>query len=238
VANDSPRWGLPAPDEDDPVEGWLQIAALRDDLEALLGSALRVPNAAARTALGVALGTGGARLLVVQDDTSQPYLWLGASWLALGGSGGGGGGGGGGGTGTRGRWAATTAQDVASGGSVVAAFGSDLETSPDWSKVTRGAGHGFRAQRAGVVSGALNLRYATTTANGVRDVHVRKNTDYVGSSGGSAVAGQPRHHSVAILPQPIAEDDEIWVDLFNGTGATRQLEPNGGQWVQLSLVLT
>lgn len=226
------RWGLTSPDKDDPPEGWLQIQALSDDVEDALGKALSVADTAERTALGIAIGTGGKGLTVLQVDTGQPYMWLGASWLALSGASGGGGGGS-----SRGRWAATTAQDIASGGSVVAAFGSDVETSDDWLKVTRGAGHGFRAQRAGVLRGALVLRYATTSVAGVRDVHVRVDTDYVGSSGGGAVAGQPRHHSVAILPTPIDEDAEVWVDCFNGTGSTRQLEPNSGQWVQLSLEL-
>ncbi len=228
------RWGVPYPEKYERPEGWLQLKAVADHLEANLGHALEVADTAERTALGTAIGSGGRGLLVLQVDTGQPYMWLGASWLAIGGSGGGGGGG----TGSRGRWAASSAQNVISGSSVVAAVGSDLESSPDWTKVTRDDGHGFRAQRAGVLSGALVLRYATTTASGVRDVHVRVGTDYAGSSGGGAIAGQPRHHSVAILPRPIAEDDEVWVDLFNGTGGTRQLEPNGGQWVQLALELT
>jgi hypothetical protein len=229
------RWGVPYVSKDDPPEGWLQGQALAEFLEANLGHALEVDDEAERTALGTAIGAGGRGLLVLQVDTSQPWLWLGASWLAIAGPGGGGGGGGG--TVSRGRWAASSAQSVASGGSVVASFDSDVETSPDWVKVTRAEGHGFRAQRAGILRGALVLRYASTTASGVRDVHVRVGTAYVGSSGGGAVAGQPRHHSVAILPTPIAEDDEVWVDLFQGTGAPRFLEPNGGQWVALSLEL-
>lgn len=228
------RWDVPYPVKTDAPEGWVQLKTLADYLELNLGHALEVDDAAARTALGTAIGSGGRGLLVLQVDTSALYCWSGTVWLGPYGAGGGGGGG----AGSRGRWAASSAQNVITGESVVAAFGSDLEVSADWLKVTRGDGHGFRAQRAGILSGALVLRYATTTAAGVRDVHVRKNSDYVGSSGGGAVQGQPRHHSVAILPQPIAEDDEVWVDLFNGTGGTRALEPNGGQWVQLSLVLT
>lgn len=236
---DTTRWGLTYPGQDDTPEGWLQFGELAGDLDRALGRALPVADAAARTTLGAALTTSDRGLLVLQDDDDTWWGWTGAVWLQLAGagSGGGGGGGGGGGTSSRGRWAANTAQDVANATSVVARFGADLEASADWVKVTRGDGHGFRAQRAGVLRGALTLRYATTTASGVRDVHVRAGTDYVGSSGGGAVAGQPRHHSVAIVPQPIAEDTEVWVDLFQGTGTTRQLEPNSGQWVRLTLEL-
>jgi hypothetical protein len=228
-------WALSYPGQNDQATGWLQLQDLAEDAEAALGRAYPVANAAARTALGVVLGVGRAGFLVLQVDTGAAWMWSGTVWLALAGSGGGGGGGGG--SVSRGRWAASTAQTIASGGSVVAAFGTDVETSPDWIKAVRAEGHGFRAQRAGVLRGALTLRFASTTASGVRDVHVRVGTEYVGSSGGGAVAGQPRHHSVAILPTPIAEDDEVWVDCFNGTGAPRSLEPNGGQWVRLSLEL-
>jgi hypothetical protein len=230
----TPRWGIGYPSQDDPPEGWLQLEAMAGYLDDALGRALPVVDAAARTALGATLTTDDRGLIVLEDLTDTWWGWTGVAWVQLAGAGGGGGGGG---TSSRGRWAASSAQDIASGGSVVAAFGSDIEASPDWLKVTRGAGHGFRAQRAGVLRGALTLRYATTTASGVRDVHVRAGTDYVGSSGGGAVAGQPRHHSVAILPTPIADDTEIWVDCFNGTGTTRQLEPNSGQWVRLVLEL-
>lgn len=229
------RWGISYPSQDDSPEGWLQFEDMAGDTDDALGRAYPVADSTARAALGATLTTGDHGLIVLQDSDDTWWGWTGVTWVQLAGAGGGGGGGGG--TSSRGRWAASTAQDIANGTSVVAAFGSDVETSADWVKVTRGAGHGFRAQRAGVLRGALTLRYATTTASGVRDVHVRADTDYVGSSGGGAVAGQPRHHSVAIIPTPIASGAEVWVDCFNGTGTTRQLEPNSGQWVKLSLEL-
>lgn len=231
----TPRWGLDYPASTDRPEGWTQLAALALDADGALGRALPVADAAARTALGATLDTTDRGLFVLQDDTDTWWGWTGSAWVQMAGAGGGGGGGGG--AGGRGRWAATVAQDIATGTSVVAAFGADLESSTDWVKATRAEGHGFRAQRAGVLRGALTLRYASTTAAGVRDVHVRVDSGYVGSSGGGAVAGQNRHHSVAILPTPVASGAEVWVDCFNGTGATRQLEPNGGAWVQLALEL-
>lgn len=231
----TPRWGIEYPSRDDPPEGWNQLQAQAVDLDALLGRALPVADAAARTALGATLTTGDRGLIVLEDSTDSWYGWTGAVWVSLAGAGGGGGGGGG--AVGRGRYAASGAQTVATGVSVVAAFGSDLETSADFVKAVKAEGHGFTTARAGVLRGALTLRYASTTDSGVRDVHVRAGTDYIGSSGGGAVAGQNRQHSIAILPTPLPIHTEIWVDLFNGTGAPRQLEPNGGQWVKLSLEL-
>ena len=228
------RWALEYPGRDDRPEGWLQFESLAGDVDAALGRALPVADAAARTALAATLTTGDRGLIVLQEDTDAWYGWTGSVFTSLAS---GGVGGGGGGVGSRGRWAATSAQDIANGVSVVAAFGVDLESSADFVKATKGNGHGFTTQRAGILRGALTLRYASTSASGVRDVHVRAGTAYVGSSGGGAVAGQNRHHSVAIIPTPVADDTEIWVDCFNGTGATRQLEPNGGAWVQLALEL-
>lgn len=228
------RWGLVYPERFDPPEGWLQLKALADGLEAVLGSALEVADTAARTALGTAIGVGGRGLVVLQVDTSQPYMWLGASWLALGGAGGGGG------SSSRGRWRQTgTAQSIPNSADTVVRLDSDALTTPDITKITSGAGHGFRFERAGVLKGSASVRYATTTAVGVRHAHVvlGENADYL-ASGGGGDAGQPVPISLSIGPVDVAEDDVLSVRCFQGTGAPRNLEPNSGAWVHLELELT
>lgn len=230
------RWGLTYPTENDPVLVWLDIQTLAENAEAALGRAFPVADEAARTALGVALGAPGAGFLVLQVDTGQPYMWLGATWLAVGG--GGGGGGGDGALPSLGRWGGTAAQAIPNADATVVSFPTEITATPDITRETASPGHKFVLQRAGRLSGSLVIRYATTTAAGVRDVHVLANgTQYLGSSGG-AVAGQPATHSVAIEPVDLAEDAEITVEAFQGTGSTRTLEPGAGsRWVRLTLEL-
>lgn len=232
---DTDRWDLSYPTESDQATGWLQIQDLAEDVERALGKAFPVANDAARTALGVALGVGGAGFLVLQEDTDAPWIWTGAVWLALAGSGGGGGGGG---TGSLGRWGGTAAQPIPNAAGTIVSFPTEIVAHADIVRETAAPGHKFVLQRAGRLSGSLTLRYATTTAAGVRDVHVLANgTDYLGSSGG-AVAGQPATHSVSIDPVDLADGTEITVEAFQGTGGTRTLEPGAGsRWVRLSLEL-
>jgi hypothetical protein len=118
------------------------------------------------------------------------------------------------------------------------AFGSTARDTPDIVKGSLGAGHGFIFQRAGVLTGTATLRYATTTANGVRHAHVvlGDNAVYLGSGGGGE-AGQPVPISMSFGPYDVAEDDVLSVRCFQGTGAPRSLEPNSGQWCHLELEL-
>lgn len=231
------RWGAPYPVKDDPPEGWLQIQSLAEFLDDELGHALELADAAERTALGTAIGSGGRGLIVLQVDTAQPYMWLGASWLALAAAAGGGGGG----AGSRGRWRQTgTAQPIPNAADTVVRFDSDGLTTPDITKITSGAGHGFRMERAGVLTGTANVRYATTTATGVRHAHVviGDNADYL-ASGGGGEAGQPVPINLGFGPVDVAEDDVISVRCFQSTGAPRNLEPVSGaaRWVHLEMEL-
>jgi len=229
------RWGLSYPSENDQAQGWLQIQDLAEDAEAALGRGFLVADETARTALGVALGVGGAGFTVLQVDTGQPYMWLGSAWIALGG---GGGGGGGSALGSLGRWGGTAAQPIPNADDTLVSFPTELVATPDIVRETAAPGHKFVLQRAGRLTGTLTLRYATTTAAGVRDVHVLANgTDYLASSGG-AVAGQPCTHSLAIDPVDLADGTEITVEAFQGTGSTRTLEPGtASRWVRLALEL-
>lgn len=230
------RWDLSYPGENDQATGWLQLQDLAEDVERSLGRAFPVANDAARTALGLALGSGGAGFLVLQEDTDAPWIWTGAAWLALAGSSGGGGGGGA--LGSLGRWGGTAEQAIPNADDTYVSFPSELAATPDIVRETLAPGHKFVLQRAGRLSGVLTLRYKTTTAAGVRDVHVIANgSQYLGSSGG-AVAGQPATHSVAIDPVDLADGTEITVEAFQGTGGTRTLEPGAGsRWVRLALEL-
>lgn len=231
---DTSRWSLTYPEKTDRPEGWLQLKTLADDVEAALGKAYSVADTAARTALGTALGVAGRGFIALQVDTGQPYMWLGGSWLALGGAGGGGG------VSSRGRWRQTgTAQSIPDSADTVVRFDADTLTTADIVKSTSGAGHAFTFQRAGVLRGSVTVRYATTTAAGVRDCHVvlGNNADYLASSGG-AIAGQPRTHSMSIGPVDVADDAVLSVRCFQGTGAPRNLEPNAGAWVHMELELT
>lgn len=232
----TPLWAITYPTESDQAAGWLQMQDMAEDAERSLGKAYPVANEAARTALGIALGTGGKGFLALQEDVGQLYAWLGSAWLGLGSSGGGGGGGGA--LPSLGRWGGTAAQPIPNADDTLVSFPTELASTPDIVRETSAPGHKFVLQRAGRLSGALVLRYATTTAAGVRDVHVLANgSQYLGSSGG-AVAGQPRTHSVAIEPVDLADGTEITVEAFQGTGSTRTLEPgSGSRWVRLALEL-
>lgn len=232
---DTARWGITYPTGDDPVNGWLQMQEIAEDVDGKLGRALEVADEAARTALGVAIGAGGRGLTVLQVDTGAPWMWLGSAWLALAGSSGGGGGG----TGSLVRYRAASAQQIPNSTDTVVAFGTATATHPDITRTTVSAGHGFRFERAGVVSGVAHVRYATTTASGVRHAHVvlGDNADYLGSGGGGE-AGQPVPAVVPFGPVPVAQDDVLSVRCFQGTGGTRNLEPaTGGRWVHLAMEL-
>lgn len=232
----TPLWAATYPTENDQAVGWLQLQDLAEDLERVAGMAYKVANEAARVALGVALGAGRDGFLALQVDSGQFYGWLGAAWVALGGTGGGGGGGGA--LPSLGRWGGTASQPIPNADGTIVSFPTELAATPDIVRETEAPGHKFVLQRAGRLSGSLTLRYATTTAAGVRDVHVLANgSQYLGSSGG-AVAGQPATHNVAIDPVDLADNTEITVEAFQGTGSTRTLEPGAGsRWVRLSLEL-
>lgn len=234
----TPLWAITYPTESDQAAGWLQMQDIAEDLERVAGTAYKVANEAARTALGVLLGAGRDGFLVLQVDTGQFYGWLGAAWVALGG-GGGGGGGGDGALASLGRWGGTAAQSIPNADAAIVSFPSVLQATADIDRVASGSGHKFVLQRPGRLRGTLTLRYATTSAAGVRDVHVLANgTQYLGSSGG-AVAGQPATHNVAIEPVDLADNTEITVEAFQGTGSPRVLEPGAGsRWVRLALELT
>lgn len=157
---------------------------------------------------------------------------------------GGGGGGGGGSSGDGGTWRAATAQTItatASGPGSPVLLG-DPDGSP--AGVTAsvfGTGTKFVLTSAGLWVGQFVGRWATTTVAGVRDFAV-----YCDRTGGTAtdealsgpnpqtVTGQAKGGNWSIaryLPAGTA----IVVYAYNGTGSTRALEHNGGQWVALDL---
>jgi hypothetical protein len=230
------RWALEFQSLDELPDGATLGEELAGDVDAALGRALPVADAAARAALVATLDVGDRGLWILQDDTDAIYLWTGALTLGPFSAGGAGGT-----LGSLGRWAASSAQPIPNNDDQAVLFATDLATTPDIVRSTVGGGSAFTLQRAGRLSGAATVRYATTTAGGVRDVHVIATVGgsptYLGSSGG-AVTGQPATHNIAVHPVDLPDDAVITVECFQGTGAPRNLEPGtGGRWVQLALEL-
>lgn len=142
-----------------------------------------------------------------------------------------------------GRWYATGAGQsiplTASGPGTVCAFGTE-GGSPAPTGVTRtteGSGHKFELLTSGLWHAAVTLRVASAAAAGEMSTHIR----YGPTTFDTVLAGDGgRREGLARMMNPgsaryLAAGTKLVVQVYNGTGATRTLEPDSGNWVQLDL---
>lgn len=234
--------GIPYPEDSDEVNVPADMREMAEFLNPRIYSAARGVSSARPTLTAAERG-----YLLDESDTGEMVRWNGTTWVGTGGSGSGdGGGGGGGGSGAvfGGRWKAATAQSI---GATVSGPGSEIAfaTNPDdvdgVTKATLGSGHVFTLTAAGLWTGGLFGRFASTPATGVRDFGL-----YCDRAGGSAfnealtspqpqtVAGQPKGGNYG-FSRYLPSGTKIVAYAYNGTGSARLLEHNGGEWVSLDM---
>lgn len=155
----------------------------------------------------------------------------------------GGGGGGGGGTVLGGRWFATGAGQsipaTVSGPGTVVAFGSaGADPAPTGiTRTTEGVGHKFELLTSGLWHAGVTLRVASSATAGEVSVHIRYGPttfDTVLLGDGGRREGLARMFSPS-KSRYLAAGTKLVVQVYNGTGAGRTLEPNGGDWVQIDI---
>lgn len=220
------RWALPYPVETDEPDGAGQMQALAEALDGHLGKAIPIANAAARPASP----TRG--LIVHQDDDDGFYGYTGSLWTPLSGSSGGGGGS----TASAHYTAGSTAQSIPTTADTVVAFGTEGDADALVTRAVQDAGHVFTLESAGIWAISTTVRYATNPAGGERAVSLRTVGGLTLAHAGGAQPGLPATYSLACT-RYLAEDTQIIVVCYQGTGAGRLLEPNSGAWVQISLAL-
>lgn len=177
-------------------------------------------------------------LLIFETDTGLLMIWDGDSWNAIVTPAAGGGGGGG--TTAHAQFSAAAAQSVATG-NVACAFGTTDTASTAVTRATSGAGHQFTLNTSSIWAISATARYASTSATGERYAGIH----LPGASGGTPLAGSgsnpptnnPTTLNVAVT-RYFASGTAVIVNLFNGTGSTRVLEPGtGGGWVRINFAL-
>jgi hypothetical protein len=234
------RFDLTYPEQLDEPDGPAQIQALAEDVEGWLSRAFRVANASARATLGTALGSAGYGFLVIETDTKLPYMWNGTTWLGLTGSGGGGGGGAAGGA----TFTQTSAQSIpntASGpGTIVSLPGGSAGSLIE--RTAQGSGHKFELLASGLWSADAQVRIATTSTAGEVSAAIRYDPAGGSNFDRSLAIDGGRREGLARTLQPgkrryLEAGTTLAVFVYNGTGSTRQLEPNAGDWVNLDLWL-
>lgn len=228
------RGALPYPDDADEVNVPADIRELAEAADPYLFSADRKTSATRPT-----LTADDHGYLLDEEDTGNLVRWNGTTWVVVGG-----GAGGGGGDAFGGRWKAASAQSIPatlSGPGTPVAFGTDPSSSSGVTKTTYLAGHMFELTAAGLWTGGLIGRWASTTTGGVRDFGI-----YCDQAGGTSftealtgpqpqtVTGQPKGGTWPI-GRYLPSGTTLVVYAFNGTGSTRSLEHNAGEWVSLDL---
>jgi hypothetical protein len=154
------------------------------------------------------------------------------------------GGGGGSGTVVGGTWRAASSQSIAataSGPGSPVALATPVASPTGVTSATSGTGHVFTLGSGGLWVGTFIGRWATTTVGGVRDFGIYCDqaggtsfTEALSSPNPQTVTGQPKGGSYS-FSRKLAAGTKIIVYAYNGTGSTRTLEHNGGQWVALDL---
>lgn len=233
------RGGLPYPEEGDEVYPPADIQELAEAIAPYLFSADRKSSTTRPT-----LASGDRGYLVDESDTGNLVRWNGSTWVAVGGSAGGGGGGGGGGAAFGGRWKAATAQPIpatVSGPGTPVKFDTDPVGGSGVEKSTYLAGHMFELTAAGLWTGGLIGRWASTTVSGIRDFGIycdrAGGTDFEEALTGpqpQTVTGQPKGGTWPI-GRYLPAGTTLVAFAYNGTGSGRNLEHNGGEWVSLDL---
>lgn len=229
------RFDLRYPEQGDEVDVPTDLSELAEDVEDWL-SRLFEATSTTRPA-GVPAG-----FMIRETDTGEVRVYNGSTWVLVGGAAGGGGGAFLGG----GLWRAASSQSIpntSSGPGTIVAFGTAVGTPTLITRTTQGAGHMFELESAGLLTGVVTGRWTTTTTAGVRDLSVWCDRaggtafdESLSHDGGGTVAGQPKGRSLPIS-RYLPAGTTLVVYAYNGTGATRTLEHNSGQWVSIDLNL-
>lgn len=231
------RFALSYPEQTDEPDGPAQIQGLADDVEGWLSRAFPVADAAARAALGVVLGAGGYGFFVIETDTKLPYMWNGTTWLALTGTSGGGGGEGASGGATFTQTSAQSIPNTSSGPGTIVSLPNGT-SGPLIERSAQGSGHKFELLASGIWAVGVGVRIASNGTAGEVSATIRLDlaggTDFddVLDIDGGRREGLPR----TLKPgrtRYLPAGTMVAVFVYNGTGGTRQLEPNGGDWVNL-----
>lgn len=235
MAGQTTRFALPYPGLDDQPDGPDATKDLAEAVEAQLSRLKSYPTAGRPT--GVPAG-----FAIYDDDLDAPFYWNGAAWLPFGGSGGGGGGGGG--TSGGAHFEQTAAQAIpntASGPGTIMSL-PDGATGPLIERTAQGSGHKFKLLSAGVWATGASCRIASTSQGGEVSCSIRADLaggtafDTVVAFDGGRREGLPRSlqpNRTRYLPA----NTMLAVHIYNGTGTSRVIEPDGGEWANLDLYL-
>lgn len=143
-----------------------------------------------------------------------------------------------------GTWRAASSQSIpatASGPGTPVSLGVPVGSPTGVTTATSGDGHVFTLGSAGLWVGNFIGRWTTTTTGGVRDFGVycdqaggTSYTEALSSPNPQTVTGQAKGGAYG-FSRYLASGTKIIVYAYNGTGSTRTLEYNGGQWVALDI---
>jgi hypothetical protein len=234
------RADLRYPEQGDENNVPLDIQELAEDVDDELYSAYTCTSST-RPA-GVAAG-----FLIYETDTDLVLVYDGSGWIGTGS--GGSGGGGGGGSAVGGRWSAgSTAQTVpntTSGPGTILAFGtavsgSGIPAATGVTRTTEGAGHKFELDESGIWSPVVSARVASASAAGEISLSVWADLaggttfNYNVDADGARREGLPRSLRAG-KPTYLPAGTTLVAYLYNGTGTTRTLEPNAGNWVHFDI---
>jgi hypothetical protein len=172
--------------------------------------------------------------MISETDTGGTYKRLAGAWVALGG----GGGGGGGGSTASYRAANTSAQNIpAVEGNTAISFPTETDTDPLVERGTSGSGHKFKLLASGLWSAKASVRIASASPPGEVSIDLRVVADNRSLDlDGRGQGGVPRSLHVSAL-EYFPANTELHVLGYNGSGSQRVTEPNGGNWVHVSLAL-
>jgi hypothetical protein len=234
MAGVTPRFGLPYPGLDDQPDGPDAAKDLAEAVEAQLSRLKSYPTAS--RPVGVPAG-----FAIYDDDLDAPFYWNGSAWLPFGGSGGGGGGGGTSGGAHFEQESAQSIPNTASGPGTIMS----LPVGDDGTLIERtaqGAGHKFKLLTSGIWACGASARITSTSQGGEVSCSIR--ADLAGGTAFETVIAPDggRREGLPRTLQPgrtryLPANTMIAVFIFNGTGSTRTIEVNGGEWANLDLWL-
>lgn len=235
MAGQTTKFALPYPGLDDQPDGPDAVKDLAEAVEAQLSRLKSYPTAG--RPVGVPAG-----FAIYDSDLSAPYYWNGSTWLPFGGSGGGGGGGGGtSGGATLEQTSAQSIPNTTSGPGTVLSLPSGTP-GPLIERSTHASGHKFKLLASGLWACGSSCRIASTSAAGEVSASIR--ADRAGGTAFDEVVAFDggRRENLPRSLQPnrtryLPSGTTLAVFIFNGTGGTRLVEPNGGEWANLDLWL-
>lgn len=227
----TPRDALRYPALGDSPDVVRDITQLATDVEGQLHRAYACLSTARPTGVG-------AGFIIRETDTGAVLIWDGTTWAPIATPAAGGGG-------TPGvtahaQFSASSAQSVPTGIDTPCAFAATNTASTAVTRAATGAGHQFTLNTSGIWAISSTIRYASTSADGERYAGI-----HLAGSGGDPLAGEGHNQDLqgtvtlnVAVTRYFASGAAIVVNLWQGTGGTRTLEPHAsGGWVRLNLAL-